>query len=114
MISHVTGVLIHGAVALGDLRQSQGQAIRAPKRGRKGKGPPPEAVEGSLGRAALLCLASQSLLGTVALAADAVRLLQWGPAGGESADSACALASYLVQWTCRLAEHVPEGSSWTF
>ncbi|CAL8463631.1 g3165 [Coccomyxa elongata] len=99
----------------GELRQSQGQAIRAPKRGRRGKGPPPEAVEGSLGRAALLRLASQSLLGTVALAADAARLLQWGPAGGESADSACALASDLVQWTCRLAAHVPEGSQpdWT-
>ncbi|BDA48499.1 Condensin-2 complex subunit G2 [Coccomyxa sp. Obi] len=99
----------------GDLRQSQGQAVRAPKRGRRGKGPPPEAVDGSLGRAALLHSATRSLLGAVALAADAARLLQWGSAGGESAESACALASDLVQWTCRLAARAPEGNQpdWT-
>lgn len=75
------------------------------KRGRKGKGPPPDAVAGASGRVALLRSATTALLGAAALAADAARLLRWGSAGG----GAAVAAGDLVQWTCELAAVAEEG-----
>lgn len=93
----------------GEASGDGGNAARGLKRGRKGRGPPPDAVGGPQGRAALLELANQSLLGAVALAADAARLLRWRSAGGESAEAACSLASGVVQWACEAAAAAPEG-----
>ncbi len=109
----VTERLYISGVAPGEISGEPGQATRVPKRGRKGRGPLPESVTGSLDRLALLRAANQALLGAAALAADAARLLRWGAAGGDTADAACTLAGDLVQWTCQLAATAEEGAALT-
>jgi hypothetical protein len=77
-------------------------ASRESKRGRKGKGLPPGSVTGAQGAVAAARCAVQAVQGQVALAADASRLLGWGPSWPAASCAACNLATELVQWTAGL------------